>query len=127
MLVAGILAVKANLNLDTSQQLAWDNAVAATKAAHLAARDSRARVQAAVQTELAKPEPDLASLARLSDEVQAQNQAQRVAVRTQWLTLYGNLSPAQKAVVRDALAQRMARMATFGARMRQRFQPPGNG
>ena len=127
MLVAGILAVKANLNLDTSQQLAWDNAVAATKAARQAARDGRARVQAALQAELAKPEPDLAAIASLTDQVQAQNQVQRVAARTQWLGLYANLSPTQKGVVRDALAQRLARMEAFRARLRERFPPPGNG
>ena len=125
MLVGGILAVKASLNLDTSQQLAWDNAVAATKAARLAARDNAGHVHAAMQAELAKAEPDLAAVARLTDEVQAQNQAQRIAARAQWLNLYANLSPTQKATVRDVLVKRLAAKESFRAKMREHFQPRG--
>ena len=35
-------AVKGQLNLNTSQQLMWDNAVAQTKAAHTSGRDEHA-------------------------------------------------------------------------------------
>ena len=126
MMVAHVLeAVKTRLNLNTSQQLAWDTAVAQTQAARQATRAGHTRVHDAVVAELAKPEPDLAAIAQLSDQVQADNRAQHVAVRNQWLAVYGMLSTEQKAVVRDVLVQRVARMDAFRSRMHERFLAPG--
>jgi len=113
---------KAKLNLDSSQQVAWDNAVAASKAAHQAMRANRQKVNDALQAELAKPQPDLASVAALADEVAQQNRVQHVGARNQWLTLYAMLSPDQKTIVRDGIASRMARLEAFRDRMRARMQ-----
>jgi len=113
---------KAKLNLDSSQQVAWDNAVAASKAAHQAMRANRQKVNDALQAELAKPQPDLASVAALADEVAQQNRGQHVGARNQWLTLYAMLSPDQKTIVRDGIASRMARLEAFRDRMRGRMQ-----
>ena len=113
---------KAKLNLDSSQQVAWDNAVAASKAAHQAMRANRQKVNDALQAELAKPQPDLASVAALGDEVAQQNRAQHVGARNQWLTLYSMLSPDQKTIVRDGIVSRMARLEAFRDRMRARMQ-----
>ena len=115
-------AVKGQLNLNTSQQLAWDNAVAQTKAAHATGSASMQKLHDAMATELAKPEPDLAAVAAVADSLHTDGQTLRKGVRNQWLQIYATFSPEQKAVVRDALAKRMARMETMGAKMREHFQ-----
>ena len=62
-------------------------------------------MQAALATELAKAEPDLAAVAAVGDDVQAKNLALRHQVRDAWLAVYSTFSPDQKAIVRDALRQ----------------------
>jgi len=126
MEIENVLAtVKAQLNLNTSQQLQWDNAAAQTKSARDTGRAGMQKVHDAMAAELAKPEPDLAAIAAVADSVHASNQALRQGIRTQWLQLYATFSPAQKAVVRDALAQHMARMESMAERMKAHRQPGG--
>jgi len=110
---------KTKLSLNTSQQLAWDNAVAQSKAAHEAARANRQQVKAALKAELAKPEPDLAAVLATADAVEQQNRAARLAVRNEWLRLYASLSPQQKGIARDILQKRLERAESFGAMMRE--------
>lgn len=122
MSIEGALAsVKSQLNLNTSQQVMWDNAAAATKAARETGRTSMQQVHAALTAELAKAEPDLAAVAAASDAAHANGQALRKQVRDQWLGLYATFTPAQKAVVRDALKARVSRMESFRARMQERM------
>jgi Spy/CpxP family protein refolding chaperone len=118
-------SVKGQLNLNTSQQLMWDNAVAQTRAAHAAGRANMQKVHDATAAELAKPEPDLAAVAAVADGVHAGNQALRQGVRDQWLQLYATFTADQKAVVRDALAKQLARMEAIGAKMREHMQQGG--
>lgn len=113
-----IAQLKSQLNLDTSQQVAFDNAVAAAKAAREATRTEHEKVRAAVQAELASAAPDLAKIAGLADQAQAANQAQRRQVRDQWLQLYATFRPEQKLVVRDAMAKRMERMEGIRSKIR---------
>ena len=120
-----LLHVKGQLNLNTSQQLSWDNAVAQTKAAHAAGATNHQKLHDAMAAELAKPEPDLAAVAAIADSVHATNQSLRQGVRNQWLQVYATFSPEQKAVVRDALSKQMARMEAFGAKMREHIQRGG--
>ena len=122
MSIEGALAsVKSQLNLNTSQQVMWDNAAAATKAARETGRASMQQVHATLSAELAKAEPDLAAVAAASDAAHANAQALRKQVRDQWLGLYATFTPAQKAVVRDALQARVSRMESFRARMQERW------
>lgn len=122
MSIEGALAsVKGQLNLNTSQQVMWDNAAAATKSARDSGRTSMQQVHAALTAELAKAEPDLAAVAAASDAAHANAQTLRKQVRDQWLGLYATFTPAQKAVVRDALKARVARMDSFRARMQERM------
>ena len=114
-----IAALKGQLSLNTSQQQMWDNAVAASKAARETGRANFGRVQAALATELAKAEPDLAAVAAIGDDVQAKNLSLRHQVRDAWLAVYSTFSPDQKAIVRDALAKRMARMQRMMERHHQ--------
>ncbi|MEO8740329.1 MAG: periplasmic heavy metal sensor [Casimicrobiaceae bacterium] len=118
--VAMIAALNDKLSLNTSQQLQWDSAVAQTRSARDAAHASFAQLKTATQTELAKPEPDLAALAAQADAVHAQNALTRKAVRDTWLALYATFTPDQKVIVRDAILAKLARMEKFRAHMMQR-------
>lgn len=120
-------AVKSQLALNTSQQVMWDNAVAASKAARQGLRGGMDQVHAALAAELAKAEPDFAAVAVLGDQVQANAQATRKQVRDQWLSLYATFTPAQKGIVRDAVKARVDRMDAFRAKMKERMQSRGQG
>ena len=120
-----IASLKSQLNLNTSQQSMWDSVIANGKAQRAAARAGMEQVHAALKAELAKAEPDFAVVAALSDQAHANEQASRKQVRDQWLALYATFSPAQKAVVRDAIQARLDRMENFRARMRERFVKGG--
>lgn len=117
-----IAHAKASLNLNTSQQTMFDAAVAQSKAAHQQGGALMQKVRDAMTAELAKAEPDLAAVAAVADDARAQGRALRTQVRTQWLNLYATFSPDQKAVVRDLLQKRMARMESFRQKMREHFQ-----
>lgn len=112
--------LKSKLNLNTSQQAMWDAAVTQTKAARDAAHANFDKVQAAMSAELAKTEPDLAAVAAAADDAQTANGTLRKQVRSQWLALYATFTPEQKAVVKDALNARVARMEQFRDKMHER-------
>jgi Spy/CpxP family protein refolding chaperone len=120
-----IAHVKDKLALNAAQQAMFDAAVTSTKAGRLAGRGEMLRLREAMKDELAKPEPDLAALARLADDAQAKGQAERRKVRDEWLNLYGTFTSVQKQVVRDHLAQRMARFEAHRERMKERFGDKG--
>ncbi|HEY7945507.1 MAG: periplasmic heavy metal sensor [Burkholderiales bacterium] len=113
-----LAGLQAQLKLNTSQQLQFDNALAMSKSAHDAMRNGLAQIKTATQTELAKPAPDLDSLATLFDQVQQQNGGLHKQARAAWLALYDNLSPDQKLVVRDAISAGIARAEARRAQMR---------
>jgi Spy/CpxP family protein refolding chaperone len=102
--------LKPQLNLNTSQQQQWDSAVAQSSAAHDAARASFAQVKAAVQTELAKAEPDFVAIAAVTDNASQQNATVHKQVRDAWLALYATFSPEQKVIARDAIKSGIERM-----------------
>jgi Spy/CpxP family protein refolding chaperone len=117
-----LMSVKGQLELNTSQQVMWDNAIAQTKSARGAGRAGMEQVRAALNAELAKAEPDFAAVAATADAVQAGNQALRKQVRDEWLKLYATFTPAQKAVVRDNVKVRVARREAFRERMKEHWQ-----
>jgi Spy/CpxP family protein refolding chaperone len=112
-----IEGIKAKLNLNTAQQLQFDQVAAQGKAAREAARADMLTVREATRAELAKAEPDLAAIAARADEARAKRQAAHQAVRTAWLTLYAGFTPEQKAVVKEFMTQRMDRAEGFRHRM----------
>jgi Spy/CpxP family protein refolding chaperone len=122
-----LVQLKGQLALDTSQQVMWDNAVAHTKAVREAGRGGMEQVRNALAAELAKPEPDFAAAAAVADSVRANQQAARNQVRDEWLKLYATFTPTQKAVVRDAVKQRLERMDSFRAKMKERKQARQGG
>jgi Spy/CpxP family protein refolding chaperone len=109
--------LKDKLALDTSQQVQWQAALEQTKAAHAQSRTTRESVRATVDAELAKAEPDLAAIATAMDSVQAQGMAARREVRDSWLRIYAGMRAEQKAIVRDAIKSRLARMEENRGRM----------
>jgi Spy/CpxP family protein refolding chaperone len=123
--VMAIAALKGQLNLDTSQQAQWDSAVAAGKAARESARANMQKVHDTLAAELAKAEPDLAAVAAAADAARSANTATMHQVRDAWLNLYGTFTPDQKAVVKNALQQRMARAEQFREKMRERHSQGG--
>jgi hypothetical protein len=82
-------------------------------------------VRSVLNTELAKAEPDLAAVAAAADSAQAQDSTLRHQARDAWLNLYGTFSPDQKAVVKAAIEQRLARMDTWRAKKLQRHGQGG--
>jgi Spy/CpxP family protein refolding chaperone len=116
----GIAALKGQLNLNTSQQTMWDNAVAAGKAARDSARASHQKVHDTLTAELAKAEPDLAAVAAATDAARDSAATQHRQVRDAWLNLYGTFTPDQKTVVKNALQQKLTRMEQFREKMRER-------
>lgn len=116
-----IAHVQEKLALDTSQQVMFDSALAATKSAREAGRAQREAMKEALRAELNVVEPDLAKLAAMADAARDQHQAVHRQVRDQWLALYQTFSATQKAVVREALATRLERHERFNQRMRERF------
>ena len=125
--VMSIIRLKDQLNLNTSQQTMWDNAVAAGKAARTTARANMQTVHDTLAAELAKPEPDLAAVAAAADSARNANAALHAQVRGAWLNLYATFTPDQKAVVKNALSQRLAKMEQFKQKMQQRKQQPSSG
>jgi len=120
-----ITQAKDKLALTPDQQTAWDSAVAHMRAARQNGHTGMQQLHSAMTAELAKPEPNLAAVAALADDVEQQNRAARKQVRDEWLALYATFSPTQKGVVRDVLAQRLARMGAMHERMQQHFHGQG--
>ena len=116
--------LKPQLNLNTSQQQQWDSAVAQGKAAHDAARANVEQVKAALQTELAKAEPDFVAIAAMTDSASQQNATSHKQVRDAWLALYATFSPEQKAMARDAIKSGIESMQA--RRASHRRAPPVN-
>ena len=110
-LLAMVGSIRAQLNLNTSQQQHWDAVMAQSKSAREAARANFTQLQSALQAELAKPEPDLAAVAAVGDGVHQQNAALHKQVRDAWLALYANFTPEQKALARDAIKAGLERFA----------------
>ncbi|HET8584114.1 MAG TPA: periplasmic heavy metal sensor [Casimicrobiaceae bacterium] len=123
--VMGIVALKNQLNLNTSQQAMWDNAVAAGKNARTAARANMQKVHDTLAAELAKSEPDLAAVSAAADSARTANAQLHAQVRDAWLNLYATFTPDQKGVVKNALSQRLAKMEKFREKMRARHGQGG--
>ncbi len=123
--MAAIAVLKGQLNLSASQQARWDSAVAAGKAARASVRTNMQNVRSVLNAELAKAEPDLAAVAAAADSARTQNEALRHQVRDTWLGLYATFSPDQKAVVKAAIEQRLARIDQWRAKMKQRHAHGG--
>jgi len=115
-----IEGLRDKLSLDTAQRAMFDSAHAQTIAARDRMLASRTDVRSKVQAELAKPEPDLAAVSVFLENAEEQGRSLRQQARDQWLKVYANLRADQKAIVRDELKARMARMDSMQERMKDR-------
>lgn len=122
MIAHMIASAKDKLALNTMQQQQFDTAVTHSKTAWQSGRALHDNVKSTLQAELAKPEPDLAAVAAAMDAAAEQARVQRNAIRAEWLSLYATFTPDQKAVVRDLLKQRVARMESFHEKMREHMR-----
>jgi len=113
---------KASLDLDARQQLLWDNAAAQSRAVRDAGRTSREQLRDTLVAELAKTEPDLKVFAGAADPLHLEYQAARRTVRDLWLDLYATFTPGQKAVIRDALREKLDRAAAYHDTLREQRQ-----
>src|SRR5262245_54828575 len=127
MVAMTIVHAKSQLNLNTSQSQMFDAALAQSKAARQTGRGLRQQVHDALAAELAKPEPDLASVAAVADGARDQGTALRKQVRAAWLSLYATFSPDQKSVIKGMLQQHLARMDAFQQKMQQQRGAPAAG
>ena len=112
-------AAKSKLDLNTSQQQQWDNAVAMSTAARNAMHANLQQARAAFDAELAKAEPDFASVAAAADSARGQVASLHRQARDAWLALYATFTPEQKGVARDAIK---AKLAAIQARRAARKQ-----
>jgi Spy/CpxP family protein refolding chaperone len=114
-----IESIKTKLNLNTSQQVQFDQAAANGKAAREAGRAEWLKAREAVRAELAKAEPDLAAIAAIRDAARAKNQGLQQAARADWLAVYATFNPEQKAVVKEFMTQRLDRAEGFRHKLRE--------
>lgn len=114
-------ALKDKLSLNATQQSLWDAAAAQSTAARESGRARMQKVKDAMRAELTKPEPNFAAVAAVADDAEQQGSSLRRQVRDQWLNLYSTFTPAQKAIVRDAVQQRIDAMEGMRERIRQRM------
>ena len=116
-----IAQARAELKLNTMQQEMFDRAIANSKLARENARALQSQVRSTLQTELAKPEPNLAAVAAAADAAMEEGRMARKAIRDEWLALYGKFGAEQKALVRDRLQTRLSDGESFRQRMRERM------
>ncbi len=99
---------RAKLNLTTEQSAALDailaNAKMQAKAAHEASKATLEQMKA----ELAKPQPNLRTLAQLQESLAPQREAIRKSVQAQLLDFYDTLSAAQQATVIEGVRKMAA-------------------
>jgi periplasmic protein CpxP/Spy len=109
-LVGALFSLHGQLGLNTQQQAQWDAAVAQMKSAHAQGATLRESVKSTFDAEVAKDQPDLASVAATADSAHAQGEALRKSVRDAWLNVYASLDASQKAMVAGVLRDRAAQM-----------------
>ena len=120
--VMGIAALKGQLNLNTSQQAMWDNAVAAGKAARDSARANHAASARRADRRARQGRAgSRRGRRRCGRRARTRTRpSQHRQVRDAWLNLYSTFTPDQKTVVKNALQQKLARMEQFREKMQQR-------
>jgi len=125
-MIGGIIQkAKAQLNLNTGQQEAFDRIVASAKTERDAARVRHQNLRETTKTQLTTTatEPNLRAIAALADDVAQQDRSARIKIRDQWLTFYEtSLTSEQKLVVRDMLQKRIAHMESFRQKMQEWMQ-----
>lgn len=95
--------VHAQLKLTSAQESLWQAALQRTMETRQMQKTAQQGLRDQAKIELAKPQPDLAALARQREDVDTQHLAAQRAVHASWLTLYEALSADQKQQVAQML------------------------
>ncbi|SDG61713.1 Spy/CpxP family protein refolding chaperone [Propionivibrio dicarboxylicus] len=104
-----------DLKLDAAQEAAWQDAEKFAKDSFANGRDAFRKQHEEIQAALAQPGADLRAIVKRMDDLKAEGQKQRTAVRDRWLAVYDKLNPEQKEKARlffKAGAERMTRGRT---------------
>lgn len=97
------------LKLDARQEALWQEAHKFAKDSFDGKRERFRKHHDEIAALLNRPDADLRAIARRMDELRAEAQKQRDAVRERWLSVYDALSPGQKEKVRLFLKERVER------------------
>jgi predicted nucleic acid-binding Zn-ribbon protein len=100
---------RAKLNLSTDQAAALDAILANARTQAKAAREASKATVEQMKAELAKPQPNLRTLAQLQESLGPQREAIRKSVQAQLLGFYDTLSATQQATVIEGV-RKMAAM-----------------
>ncbi|MBL8513800.1 MAG: Spy/CpxP family protein refolding chaperone [Betaproteobacteria bacterium] len=103
---------RAKLNLTADQSAALDAILAGAKSQAKAAREASKSTVEQMKAELAKPQPNLRTLAQLQESLAPQREAIRKSVQSQLLSFYDTLNASQQATVVEGLRK----MAAFRER-----------
>jgi Spy/CpxP family protein refolding chaperone len=115
-------AVKAQLNLNATQESQFVTAKAATDKAMTAGKTAHVTMRASAKAEMAKADPDLGKLLTMRESAREAAAAERKAATAEWAKFLNLLNPEQKAVVKSLLVDRMHRAAG----MREKFTHRNN-
>lgn len=107
------------LHLSAAQEKTWQQLADKTQALRISGREQRKEIKSQLDQELNRAQPDLARISALSDKTMDEQTAKRRALRDDWLKLYTQFSPEQKAVVKDAIKAKFARFESFREKIRQ--------
>jgi LTXXQ motif family protein len=115
--------VKAQLNLNPTQEAQFVTAKAATDKAIAAGKTAHMNVRATAKTEMGKADPDLGKLLTMRESAQEAAAAERKVATAEWAKFLNLLNPEQKTVVKSLLVDRMHRAAV----MREKFTNQNKG
>lgn len=91
------------LQLTSTQEAQYQRALEKMRNTGPQLRANHDALREKMEAEMQKPVPDLQALATLKDSTEQANQTLRRAVRAEWLTLYGMLTPSQVSLVKEQL------------------------
>ena len=114
------------LHLTPEQEKTWQSLEQQRKEMFKASWEQRKALRARIKSELDRGEPDLAALAAETDRSMDEQIHKRRQLRDQWLKLYAQLSPEQKAIVKDAIKARMDKSERMREKFRHHREKEGN-
>lgn len=105
--------LNASLNLTPAQRIQFAKALAKTQQVIPEMQANRQALVDEAKLELQKDIPDLAKLATDKDNMELANLALKQSARAEWLALYAMLTPDQVAILKNTLAQLLAKEEAF--------------
>lgn len=125
----GIMRLHDELKLDARQEALWTDAVKSARESMTGTHQRLRKEREETLAQLNQPGADLRTLLTRTDEVRADAQKQRLAVREHWLVVYDALSAEQREKVRVFFKDRFARMgeARHAQRGRNAQRAPKSG